>query len=59
MGLKFLTNPSMCRKGEVDYFAKDKWPQHDFKTLPLQEASYQTVGKTEKNLSDFELVSSN
>jgi anaerobic magnesium-protoporphyrin IX monomethyl ester cyclase len=58
MGLKFLTNPSMCTKGEVDYFAKDKWPQHDFKTLPLQEASYQTVGKTEKNLSDFELVSS-
>ena len=46
-GFRFLTNPSMCAKGEVEYFAKEKWPQHDFKTKPLQEASYQTVGKTE------------
>lgn len=46
-GFKFLTNPSMCAKGEVEYFAKDKWPQHDFTTIPLEEASYQTAGKTE------------
>lgn len=46
-GLRFLTNPSMCAKGEVEYFAKDKWPQHDFKANPLEESTYQTVGKNE------------
>jgi len=50
-GFNFLINPSMCSKGEVDYFARDKWPQHDFKANLLQEASYQTVGRTELILS--------
>jgi anaerobic magnesium-protoporphyrin IX monomethyl ester cyclase len=42
--LKFLTLPSVdAAAGQYQYYARDRWPAHDFRAGALQTATYQTA----------------
>jgi anaerobic magnesium-protoporphyrin IX monomethyl ester cyclase len=40
-GLKFLTLPAATEKAGYDYYARDRWPRHDFVAQNLQTIDYQ------------------
>lgn len=50
--LKFLTLPANDEKaGSYDYYASDRWPQHEFGATPLETRTYQVAVKTRLSLA--------
>lgn len=45
-GLKFFLMPSVGESQEPKYYARDRWPEWDFKARPPAAAQYQIVGKS-------------
>ena len=44
--LKFLSLPANDENaGTYDYYARDRWPQHDFRAAPLETRTYQVALK--------------
>ena len=44
--LKFILLPTTGNKTKSNYYAKERWPKHDFKKQPPKPANYQIVKKT-------------
>ena len=50
--LKFYLLPTTTNEIKSNYYARERWPEYDFKNHPPKPANYQIVRKTQSKMSE-------